>query len=66
MAVALHAGHIDYTAVMQRMIDDVLNSDVLGTYLVVSNTPQCVPRVTVLTAFIDTVQCSLRRWNCLT
>jgi hypothetical protein len=37
-----------YAIARQQLLDEVLNSDTLNTYLVVSNTPHDVPRVTVL------------------
>jgi hypothetical protein len=40
--------HIDYAAAMQRMSDEILNSNVLETSLMVSNKPHGVPRVTVM------------------
>jgi hypothetical protein len=40
--------HLDYAAAMQCMSDEILNSTVLETYLMVSNKPHGVPRVTVM------------------
>jgi hypothetical protein len=35
-------------AARQQMLEEAVSSDVLGTYLVMSNTPFAAPRVTVL------------------
>jgi hypothetical protein len=40
--------HLDYAAARQRMIDEILNSNGLEVYLMVSNKPHGVPRVTVM------------------
>ena len=41
-------GNAGYAAAMQRMVDEIRNDGALGTYLIVSDTPLGVPRVTVM------------------
>jgi hypothetical protein len=40
--------HHDYAAARQGMIDEILNSNTLETYLIVSNQLYGTPRVTVM------------------
>jgi hypothetical protein len=40
--------HQDYAAARQGMIDEILNSNTLETYLIVSNQLYGTPRVTVM------------------